>query len=262
MRIMKASWIYEVWNESSIDNLLATSQRFELHKVPAFYKLRITTTGLLRKEKKEVEELVNKGGGSYYGEFSSTLIDIVIAKRDATETQKLKAAMIQKKDCLCVEWIYDSAKMNAALPLENYRINVQAKKHTSTPEKRPNGSQFDDTQRTSIDISVIQLAGAINETAMSNLSISSENGMNSRKRKSNDEANENKDVSYKAAFDKLDIKDAKRAGAFLDSCKVRTKRRKNNYRDSVHFSCNFNYVSLISSRFIFVDFQTKKKIKL
>lgn len=220
MNIMKSSWITQVWNDSANENLLATSQRFESHKVPAFYKLRVTTTGLLRKEKKEVEEMIVAGGGTYHGEFSSSLIDVVIAKRDATETQKLKAAINQRKDCLCVDWIRDSAKQNVSLPLDNYRINLQAKKLTSTPEKRANVSNFDNTQATGMDISNIHLAGTINETAMSNLSICSDTEANNRKRKSNDAGIENKDLSYKIAFDKLNIQDAKRAGTFLDGCNV------------------------------------------
>lgn len=227
MNIMKSSWVYEVWNESSTENLLATSQRFGMYKVPPFYKLRVTTTGLHRREKKEVEEMITEGGGTYCGEFSSNTIDVVIAKKDATETPKLKAAINQKKDCLCVEWIRDSVKRSASLPLDSYRINLQAKKLTSTPEKRANDSQFDNTQASAMDISNINLAGTINETAMSNLSICSDIGPNNRKRKSNDAGNENKDLSYKIAFDKLNIQEAKRAGTFLDGCNVKKKNSLN-----------------------------------
>lgn len=218
--IMKASWVYEVWKGSSEDNVLATSQRFAEHKLPAFYKLRVTTTGLFKKEKKEVEELVTREGGKYLGEFSSNSIDVVIAKRNATETPKLKAALNQRKDCLCVEWIYDSYKKKAALPLEEYRIDLQAKKTTSTPEKRASGSSFDNTQASMADISNINFAGTINDTAMSNLSLASEASLGGRKRKSSDAANENKDTSYKVTFEKLNMQDAKKAGTFLDGCNV------------------------------------------
>lgn len=260
MNIMKASWIADVWDESSAENLLATSQRFESHKVPAFYKLRVTTTGLQRKEKKEVEEMVIAGGGTYYGEFSSSLIDVVIAKKDATETQKLKAAINQKKDCLCVEWIRDSAKQNVALPLDSYRINLQAKKLTSTPEKRANVSNFNNTQATGIDISNIHLAGTINETAMSNLSICSDSGANNRKRKSNDAGIENKDLSYKIAFDKLNIQEAKRAGTFLDGCNVKCLVLSIVW--SFLFYTNFKFGKISSCRYLFVVFQRRRKRKL
>lgn len=218
MNIMKSSWIDEVWKENQNDNLPATSPHFDAHKVPEFFNLRVTTTGLTRREKKDVEDIVKNGGGIYHGEFSSTSIDIVIAKKDATMTPKIQAAINQKKDCLSVEWIRDSAKARYSLPLDEYRIDLQPKKHTSTPEKRTERSQFYNT--TTADISNISV-GTINETAMSNLSISSDRGSNSRKRKSNDAGNENKDMLYKAVFDKLNVQEAKRAGTFLDGCNVR-----------------------------------------
>ena len=223
MKIMKAAWIEKVWNENLNDNILATDKKFDEYQLPIFYKLGVTTTGLTRREKKEVEDLVKQEGGNYFGEFSSTNIDVVIAKKNATETPKLKAAMTQKKDCLCIEWITDSVKKGASLPIEDYRIDLQAKKHTSTPEKSyAESPQFGNTQAShAMDVSNIPFAGTINDTAMSNLSIASEFGMVTRKRKSNEAANENKDMSYKVAYDKLDVKEAKRAGNFLDGCSVR-----------------------------------------
>lgn len=222
MIIMKSSWIYDAWEVSKAENVLATSQKFEKHKLPAFYNLRVTTTGLNKREKLKVEEMVTEGCGRYCGEFSSNSIDIVIARRNASMTDKLKAAITNRKDCLCVEWIYDSFKKNMALPLEAYRIDLQPKKSTSTPERRSNSSQLDNTQATAIDVSNVLITGTVNDTAMSNLSISSiESGLLVRKRKSSEAANENKDFSYKVAFDQLSVQDAKRAGTFLDGCNVR-----------------------------------------
>lgn len=220
---MKSTWVHEVWQESSRENVLATNKKFDQFQVPIFYKLRITTTGLGRKEKKDVEDAVKRGGGQYHGEFSSSTIDVVIAKRNAVETQKLKAAMNLRKDCLCVEWIHDCVEAGGALPIEKYRIDLQAKKLTSTPEKQMASGQFNDTQASGINISNIHFTATINDTAMSamsNLSISSDAGSVSRKRKSSELADENKDLSYKTAFDKLNVQDAKKAGTFLDGCSV------------------------------------------
>lgn len=216
---MKDSWVYSVWEKNLIDNILATSSKFDTYKLPIFYKLRVTSTGLSRGERKDVEEIVNKEGGSYFGEFSSGNIDVVIAKRNASETPKIKAALNQGKECLCVEWIHESVTRGAALPVENYLIDLQAKKTTSTPEKRLNDTSIEFTQESCINISNIPFAGTVNDTAMSNLSITSEISIN-RKRKSNDAANENKDLSYKVAYEKLNFQEAKRAGVFLDGCSV------------------------------------------
>lgn len=212
MKIMKSAWIQEVWKANLNGNILATDKKFDEYQLPIFYKLGITTTGLSPREKKEVEDLVKRGGGNYFGEFSSTNIDVIIAKKNATETPKLKAAMTQKKDCLCIEWITDSAKNGASLPIEDYRIDLQAKKHTSTPEKSyAESPQFENTQAWHVrDVSNIPFAGTINDTTMSNLSIAFDHSMVL-----------NKDLLYKVAYDKLDVKEANRAGNFLDGCSVR-----------------------------------------
>lgn len=217
MRIMKDSWVYDVWKESSKDNVLATNQKFDVHQLSIFYKVRVTSTGLSRKERNEVKEAVNREGGHYDGEYNTDSIDIVIAKRNATETAKLKAALNQHKDCLCFEWILDSIEKGCALPFDSYRIDLQAKKHTSTPEKSRNG--HNSTHSSVLDISNVNFVGTINDTAMSNLSISSAAGSSGRKCKSA-EMNENQDLSYKAAFDKLNVQDAKKASTFLDGCNV------------------------------------------
>lgn len=86
----------------------------------------MTSTGLSQREKKDVKDVIKKEGGSYFGDFNSGNIDVVMAKRNAIETAKMKAAMHTRKHCLCVNWIEDSVKAGFALPVENYRINLQA----------------------------------------------------------------------------------------------------------------------------------------
>lgn len=189
MKIMKSSWIYEVWRENMDDDWPAISPHFDKHKVPVFYNLRVTSTGLTLKEKNEVEDMVKFGGGIYHGEINPISIDVVIAKKDATMTQTLHTAIKLKNDCLCVEWIHDCAMRNCTLPFDNYRINL----HTEMSNK---------------------FAAIKNETATSE--------SNSRKRKNDDTGHESKDLlSYKAIFDKLNVQEAERAGNFLDGCNVR-----------------------------------------
>lgn len=215
MKIMKSDWVHDVWAVNAIDNVPATNAQFDKHKVPAFFNLAITTTGLGRREKKEVEQLVASNGGTYRGEFSGSIINIVIAKKDSDETPKLKAAMSAQKDCLSIEWIIDSAEKGCALPLDKYRIDLQAKKMTSTPEKRRNNL---DLTNLTADVSNINFANTINDTALSNLSGISDSGASIENRRST-EAAANSDL-YKAAFEKLNLSVAKKAGLFLDGCNV------------------------------------------
>lgn len=217
MKIMKSSWVHDVWARSTNENILATNEEFDKHAVPAFYNLAVTTTGLSKKDKKLIEELVEANGGTYRGEFCGSIINIVIAKRNSEETPKLKAALNALKDCLCIEWIIDSAKKGYALPLDEYRINLQINKKTSTPEKKPSGNYNFNATGMSADLSHIQFTGTINDTA--NLSGVSDSSV-LQNRRSFEPAPDANELAYKLAFEKLNLSNAKKAGLFLDGCNV------------------------------------------
>lgn len=214
IKIMKTSWIHDVWKHSCEENILATAEQFNCHKLPAFYNLNVTTTGLSKRDKTRIQALVSENGGKHFGEFSSN-INIVIAKKNATETDKLKAALTSGKDCLQVEWIVDSAKRGCALPFDDYRIELQAKKTTSTPTKRTYSQM--NSSSSSIELSHIQYS-KVNETALSNVStISDVSVMGGRTRKSNDAITV---APYKSILDNINIQEVKKAGTFLDGCCV------------------------------------------
>lgn len=214
---MRTTWIHDVWRKSCEDNISATAKQFDCHVLPAFFNLNVTTSGLSKKDKTRVQELVTKHGGKYYGEFTTSLINIVIAKKNASETDKLKAALAAQKDCLQVEWIVDSATRGCALPFDEYRIALQANKKTSTPTKRLNSSQLD-VSSASIELSNIQYTNKLNETALSNMSHVSDVSIFGRTRKSHEPVSL---APYKATLDKINIQEVKKAGTFLDGCCVR-----------------------------------------
>lgn len=97
MNIMKSAWVTELWEKRNED-ILAVNDVFNKYKVPAFFNLGVIATGLRRKEKEEVKELVVTNGGTYYEEFGTNQIDLVIAqRRDASKTEKLKTALIKEE---------------------------------------------------------------------------------------------------------------------------------------------------------------------
>lgn len=217
---MKSSWVHAVWDANLQENTPATNPQFDQHKVPAFYNLAVTTTGLNKKDKKLVEQLVESNGGSYRGEFSGSSINIVVAKKDSVETPKLKAALAANKECLTVNWIVDSATKGFALPLEDYRIELQRKKMTSTPEKASmSGYGFEASQMLD-DLSAIPFGGVHNDTESSNMSRISDCSILNRR---STESVPGVDATHKNAFEKMNLTDAKKAGLFLDGCNVSDK---------------------------------------
>ncbi len=74
MAIMKSEWIYETWNLSKNDDYsYTTDEFFQKHKVPIFYNLVITSTGIPESDKNEIVKLINDNGGKYSGSFKVSL---------------------------------------------------------------------------------------------------------------------------------------------------------------------------------------------
>lgn len=194
LKIMKSDWIHDVWNLNKTENIPATHERFDIHKVPTFFNLKITTTGLITKAKKIIRGLVMKNGGKYYGDFTSG-INILIAKRDSAETPKLKAALAANIECLAVEWILDSDASGFALPSEEYRISAQ----TKSPAINNN------------DLPAVE-ARVSPQRPNAGLSVNRGNSLG------------NVDLSFKEACGKLNVQDVQKGGSFLVGCNVRQNK--------------------------------------
>lgn len=175
---MTSKWIHEVWSKSCNENVLATNSQFDIYIAPPFYNLNLTSTGLSEKKKEWVKKAVENRGGLFHGGFDSNTIDVLIAEKDSIEKPKVQAALKTNKKIVSIEWIVESVKKGYALPIEKYLIHFTA---------------------------------TINETAMSNLTISPDLSI-TRKRKSNE--------MPEAAFDELNVSEAKKAGRFLDGFNV------------------------------------------
>lgn len=119
-------------------------------KVPLFYKIGISSTGISGALKANVKELVESNGGKFYGAFKSELIDVLIATESNKTSEKFRAAVKCRKTCLTPAWITDSVNKGYALNIEAYRLDVppslmRKHLHVSTPTKRslgPNESAF------------------------------------------------------------------------------------------------------------------------
>lgn len=211
--IMKPEWVTDAWNQSRHDNILATNPLFDVHCVPIFYNLGFTSTGIDPKIRSKIKDAVEANGGKYYGGYSSHQVDILIAEKNQKATDKLKAAIQGKKDCLTPQWVFDSLEKGFALPILEYKIDLQAKKITSTPQKSVMENMTELT-----DISCISGVNQVNETALSAIS-SLSNIIPIRPSGSNGNRNQ-QDPTYKATLEKLNISEAKKAGLFLDGCNV------------------------------------------
>lgn len=69
--IMHPDWIKAVWKRSQNENILGTNSEFEKYKLPIFYNLNITSTGLTNDKRNEIKNLIVENGGKYDGKFQS-----------------------------------------------------------------------------------------------------------------------------------------------------------------------------------------------
>lgn len=123
MKIMKSSWVHNVWYVNEDENVPGTSTQFDEHQAPAFYNLRVSTSGLRGDEKNEVKKSIDDGGGIFHGGYSHKFIDVVITQNDAINSDKCVQAQKDKIPCVSIEWVRNSLSMKKALPFENFEIN-------------------------------------------------------------------------------------------------------------------------------------------
>lgn len=60
---MTEQWVNAVWEASLVENVRATSSRFDEYKCPVFMNLVVTTTNLSKRKKLEIKESISAHGG-------------------------------------------------------------------------------------------------------------------------------------------------------------------------------------------------------
>lgn len=80
--IMKSEWVEAVWKESLKKNISAKNPQFDVYKLPIFFGICATTTGIKNKrERKTIMELLTKNGGKFFVDFESSKINILILNK-------------------------------------------------------------------------------------------------------------------------------------------------------------------------------------
>lgn len=128
--IMHPDWVDAVWQKSKKEDVSATRDDFILkYKLPVFYNLNITCSGLSNEKKEEIIKLVNGNGGIFNRAFRSQITDVLIIEKDKTNSDKYKAAISYKKDILLPEWVIDSVATGYALPTKKYIVKSMKGKY-------------------------------------------------------------------------------------------------------------------------------------
>lgn len=173
---MKPEWVYDMWELSMIENVYAGSDEiYEQYKVPIFYNVNITITGIKSSERNKIVNIIENNGGHFHGAFKSEVIDVLLLNRNQITTAKYIAAKKCKTSCLLLDWIYDCVRAEVCLPIDKYRLDKdgpEAKISISTPTKcvSPSVADFNPNYT---DLSEIIGNCTVNETIGSVCSTSS-----------------------------------------------------------------------------------------
>lgn len=131
--IMHTDWVEAVWEKSKAQqDVSASNTAFDNYRLPIFYNLNITCSGLTNEKKEELMKNINGNGGVFNRAFRSQMTDVLIIEKDKTNSDKYKAAISYKKDVLLPEWVTDSVAAGYALPTKKYAVKSVK---VSTPTK-------------------------------------------------------------------------------------------------------------------------------
>lgn len=114
--------------------LLAESEHFKTFSrnlpeaseffVPIFYNLNISSTGMNYETVSELEKIIRNNGGVYHGCFCEST-NIILAEREHKISEKIKAAILNRKIVLTPDWVYESLENGYTLPIKTYKLNLE-----------------------------------------------------------------------------------------------------------------------------------------
>ncbi|KAK4881729.1 hypothetical protein RN001_005048 [Aquatica leii] len=210
-KIMLNSWVTDVWDVSLKANVHSTNEQFNKHICPVFYNLLVCCTGLSNVQRNELSKLITDNGGKYKEQLYLNKTDIMIAE-SRNKSVKYKAAVKHNIKCVTMMWVIDSIKSGYALPDSRYQVRIGTSTPTKDGEELPNFSMISTIGNAS-ELPLrhgVEFLETINATEMANSLMKDTPSM---KRKSN--SNEHNEL-----VDEINLKEVKKAGAFLDGCGV------------------------------------------
>ncbi|XP_012256497.2 DNA topoisomerase 2-binding protein 1-A isoform X1 [Athalia rosae] len=202
--IMTEEWVTAVWEASLVENVRATSSRFDKYKCPVFMNLVVTSTNLSKRRKEQIEQLIHAHGGVFMRILDGEKVKIVIAPEKSVHSQKLMYALQNNIACVKPEWVEESIKHGYALPFSNFLIT--STKGSSTPKKSLGDIPLDFS--TISTIQGVAPNNCIDETRMSTMSSTMNRTHMELK------------AAYVEVLTRLNIQAAKKAGPFLDGCNI------------------------------------------
>lgn len=215
--VMHPKWVKDVWEKALISTVRidASDESFNRFKLPIFYSLCITSTGLTLQDRNSLKSKVEENGGNYSMSFTNA-VDILIMEREANmeKNQKFKVAIKLKKFCLTPDWIDQSIEKGYAAPFNDYKIEEVklAVMKASTPTKKSNLT----VSKFNPDSTALSEISRITNFEPNNVSIDETHLGTSARPSARPSAALFSQAEYKTFFEKITLESAKKCDSLLN----------------------------------------------
>ncbi|XP_043282964.1 DNA topoisomerase 2-binding protein 1 [Venturia canescens] len=224
--VLTDGWVDAIWQANMKEFVKYDDSRFDGYKCPVFMNLIVTATNLSKNQKETAKKLINENGGTFMGALDGSKVKVVLAPLNCSLTDKLRYARDNNIACLNVEWVTKSISAGYALPFTEYL--VLSTKGCSTPDK----SQIPALNCSSISMikESVNTNHIVEETMTATM-----NSMTSANNVSLYASNDCQSLApYISKLDRLDVREAKLAGPFLDGCNIYLTGFPTNHRDKIN----------------------------
>ena len=206
--IMTVGWVREVWKAScATTSVTAQDPKFSVHRCPALLGVTVSVSKMQKDDKEVVKRSVEEHGGTYSPSLEKDQTTALITPSPSGD--KFAAAKRWNIPIITSSWVFDSVAAGHMLPFRDFRLESQQTARSSTPTK-------DETVQGLAEVSMCSTILNPDET-MSVRSV--EETINSTALESGLAAAVKSRTTVDWLND-LELAQVKKAGAFLDGCKV------------------------------------------
>nr|CAD7462057.1 unnamed protein product [Timema tahoe] len=215
IQLMTLDWVNEVYEASLKREVHATDEEFQKFRCLLLHGVIATSTNLRHSEKNTIQLLIEKNEGKYQGIMDTTHTNLLLVRNPKGE--KFKCAQENNISSVSPDWLYDTVKEGEIMPFEDYVITPNACSTFVNDESKFNP---DFSSVSSVFGEKPGNLTHIDETI--NMSVSAETSVINQVSACTKElvAKRSGEWEYLELLEKLDIMEAKKAGSFLDGCKV------------------------------------------
>ena len=228
IKIMKISWIEDVWEHNLVNDVNGDDEIFQHHISPLFFNLKITTSGISKKEKDTLKSHIENNGGQFMGALDVNQTNILIVTKP--EGEKFRVAKNKNLTCVTPKWVHDCVAASAILPFTPYMMEYSSSPKSSTPNGKNSNANM--SANFTANFSIIKKPSFDCSKAMNNLdeTLSALNSKTSFQTPKNSKQIENNKTlsrsdknskhSHSTTINNILLKNLKDAGQFLDGLNI------------------------------------------